>query len=111
MENRARQILGLSKKRNPLTALNPNLPPKKKFHSTMDKCQRFLNNLRTPAEMRTMSSQELGKMDRMYDEEEDNVEVAEDALVAKHVEMQSGNDDDEGNKPKNGEFDRTPCDY
>ena len=46
-----------------------------------------------------MSSQELGKMDRMYDEEEDHVEVAEDALVAKHVDMQSGNDYDEGNNP------------
>ena len=72
------KCLGMAKKRQPLanlSSLNHGLP-RPAFNMAMDKCQRFVDRLRTPGEMRRMDVHEMENIEPMY-----AVDVAQDALL------------------------------
>ena len=81
MESRGKKVLGLAKKRTPLSTLSLNLLPRPSFNLAMDKCERFLNNLRTPDDIRRMDPHELENLENMYDTDNNIVEVAQEALL------------------------------
>ena len=77
------KCLGMAKKRQPLanlSSLNHGLP-RPAFNMAMDKCQRFVDRLRTPGEMRRMDVHEIENIEPMYAADH-HVDVAQDALLA-----------------------------
>ena len=77
------KCLGMAKKRQPLanlSSLNHGLP-RPAFNMAMDKCQRFVDRLRTPGEMRRMDVHEMENIEPMYAADH-HVDVAQDALLA-----------------------------
>ena len=74
MASRGKQLCAMSKKRTPLGQLSVNVTtnksttsdnhlPKPNFNQRMDKMNRFLNNLRTPEQMRRMSDESFSQID------------------------------------------------
>ena len=87
MESRGKKLLGLTKKlpsgsRIPLQNLSSNVP-RSDFELAMDKCRKYLNNLKSPIELRRMTTPELSVEKPLYIDEEEasaNVEEADKEL-------------------------------
>jgi hypothetical protein len=63
MESRGKKLLGLTKilpsgNRIPLQNLSSNVP-RSDFDLAMDKCRKYLNNVKSPTELRRMTIPEL----------------------------------------------------
>ena len=82
MESRGKKLLGLTKKlpsgnRIPLQNLTSNVP-RSDFELAMDKCRKYLNNLKSPTELRRMTIPEFAVEKPIYiDEEEASANVEE----------------------------------
>ena len=87
MESRGKKLLGLTKKlpsgsRIPLQNLSSNVP-RSDFELAMDKCRKYLSNLKSPIELRRMTTPELSVEKPLYIDEEEasaNVEEADKEL-------------------------------
>ena len=98
MESRGKKLLGLTKlkKRSPLKNLNLNILPRPFFNSAMEKCQRFLNVVRTPSEMRDMNDVELADLRSHYSDEQDRLIISIPAELAQHGDdaLEPGTEED-----------------
>jgi hypothetical protein len=97
MDKRGKMILGLSRKvprgETPLRDVsNSSLRASLGFKSAMDKCQRFLDKLKTPAEIRQMEEIELRDMEEEPFYGEENLEPV-DKNVEAELEKTTGHVD------------------
>ena len=78
MESRGKKLLGLTKKlpcgnRIPLQNLSSNVP-RSDFELAMDKCRKYLNNLKSPIKLRRMTTPELAVENPNFNDEQEPTE-------------------------------------
>ena len=85
MESRGKKLLGLTKKlpcgnRIPLQNLSSNVP-RSDFELAMDKCRKYLNNLKSPVKLRRRTTPELAVENPNFSDEQEASKNAEETEV------------------------------